>query len=221
MNNNNYLQTKICKYCRSEIDNKAKICPYCHKKQSHPLLTAVAIFFGLPFMIGLFSGLANGPDNSSSNSQITEKTTAIERKITTAKAIETQIEETTTTVEEATTEPITQDTSLTITGHHLTKDYKDRDILVVNYDFYNGEKEPKSFMWLFDDKCFQNGVSCDDWVVGVDELEQSDIGAEVQPGYTQHLSIGYELKDLSDVNIVVEKYLNSNIVYINETLKLQ
>lgn len=211
MNNNNYLQTKICKYCRSEIDNKAKICPYCHKKQSHPLLTAVAIVLGLPFIIGLFSGLANEPNNSSSNSQTTEKTTAIE----------TQIEETTTTVEETATEPITQDTSLTITGHHLTKDYKDRDILVVNYDYYNGEKEPKSFMWLFDDKCFQNGVSCDDWVVGVDELEQSDIGAEVQPGYTQHLSIGYELKDLSDVNIVVKNYLNNDVVYIDEVLKMQ
>ncbi len=26
---------KKCKYCQSEIDEKAKICPHCHKKQSH------------------------------------------------------------------------------------------------------------------------------------------------------------------------------------------
>ena len=26
---------KKCKYCRTEIDKKAKICPNCHKKQSH------------------------------------------------------------------------------------------------------------------------------------------------------------------------------------------
>lgn len=195
-------QTKLCKYCRSEMDVRASVCPSCRRKQSNPLLAvlliAVAVFIGVPFIVGFLNGIAKGVSerkNAASSSRITS---AAER----------------TTREEKTT-------SITIKDYHLAKDYKDRDILVVDYDFYNGEKEPKSFMWLFDDKCFQNGVSCDDWVVGVDELEESDSHAEVQPGYTQHLSVGYELKDLSDVNIVVEKYLNSDVVYINEILKLQ
>lgn len=200
--NQNHPQTKLCKYCRSEMDVRASVCPSCRRKQSNPLsavlLIAVAVFIGVPFIVGFLNGIAKGVSeskNATSSSRITsaaKQTSSEEKK-----------------------------TSITIKDYHLAKDYKDRDILVVNYDFYNGEKEPKSFMWLFDDKCFQNGVSCDDWVVGVDELEESDSHAEVQPGSTQHLSVGYELKDLSDVNIVVEKYLNSDVVYIDETLKLQ
>lgn len=27
-------ETKLCRYCRSEMDKKAKVCPTCHKKQS-------------------------------------------------------------------------------------------------------------------------------------------------------------------------------------------
>lgn len=195
-------QTKLCKYCRSEMDARASVCPSCRRKQSNPLLAvlliAVAVFIGVPFTVGFLNGIAKGVSDS--------KSTSSSSKVASA-AKQTKQEE--------------NKTSITIKDYHLAKDYKDRDILVVNYDFYNGEKEPKSFMWLFDDKCFQNGVSCDDWVVGVDELEKSDSHAEVQPGYTQHLSVGYELKDLSDVNIVVEKYLNNDVVYIDEVLNLQ
>jgi len=28
------MSTKLCKYCKTEIDKKAKICPSCQKKQS-------------------------------------------------------------------------------------------------------------------------------------------------------------------------------------------
>jgi len=200
--NQNHPQTKLCKYCRSEMDVRASVCPSCRKKQDHPLptvlLIAAAVFIGVPFIVGFLNGIAKGVSESKNATSSSRITSAAER----------------TTCEE-------KKTSITIKDYHLAKDYKDRDILVVNYDFYNGEKEPKSFMWLFDDKCFQNGVSCDDWVVGVDELEKSDSHAEVQPGYTQHLSVGYELKDLSDVNIIVEKYLNNDVVYIDEVLKLQ
>ncbi len=31
-------ETKKCKYCQSEIDKKAKICPNCKKKQGGSLL---------------------------------------------------------------------------------------------------------------------------------------------------------------------------------------
>lgn len=26
-------KTKVCKYCKEEIDAKAKVCPHCQKKQ--------------------------------------------------------------------------------------------------------------------------------------------------------------------------------------------
>ena len=38
---------KKCKYCQSEIDSKAKICPQCQKKQSNPIVTAIRLFIGI------------------------------------------------------------------------------------------------------------------------------------------------------------------------------
>lgn len=30
-------KTKVCKYCKEEIDAKAKVCPHCRKKQGGKL----------------------------------------------------------------------------------------------------------------------------------------------------------------------------------------
>ena len=50
---------KKCKYCQSEIDMRAKICPQCHKSQASPFLTALRIilgvfvaFIGIGFIVG-------------------------------------------------------------------------------------------------------------------------------------------------------------------------
>ena len=52
---------KKCKYCQTEIDKKAKICPNCHKKQSHIvrwiLLGLLAII-----VVGVITG-GSGEDN--------------------------------------------------------------------------------------------------------------------------------------------------------------
>ena len=53
--------TKKCKYCQSEIDKKAKVCPHCQKKQSNTLGNIVAIlvlvFIVIPFTKGFFSAM--------------------------------------------------------------------------------------------------------------------------------------------------------------------
>lgn len=47
---------KKCKYCQTEIDSKAKICPNCHKKQTHSLLRIligiILIFVGIAIISG-------------------------------------------------------------------------------------------------------------------------------------------------------------------------
>ena len=47
-------KTKVCKYCKSEIDAKAKICPNCRKKQGGKLkwiiIAIVVINFFLSFI---------------------------------------------------------------------------------------------------------------------------------------------------------------------------
>ena len=46
---------KKCKYCQSEIDSKAKICPQCRKKQTNPIISALRVFLGI---IIIFIGIA-------------------------------------------------------------------------------------------------------------------------------------------------------------------
>lgn len=66
-------QTKLCKYCRSEMDVRASVCPSCRKKQDHPLLTvlliaAVSIFVVIPFLNGFRDGIKKGLNNTSTSS---------------------------------------------------------------------------------------------------------------------------------------------------------
>ncbi len=48
---------KKCRHCKTEIDNKAKICPSCRKKQTNPLVRGIMIFLGLMIIIGGLSSL--------------------------------------------------------------------------------------------------------------------------------------------------------------------
>lgn len=45
---------KKCKYCQSNIDEKAKLCPYCRKRQSNPHLIVIAIVITIMAFAGLY-----------------------------------------------------------------------------------------------------------------------------------------------------------------------
>ncbi len=60
---------KKCKHCQSEIDDKAKVCPKCRKKQTNPIIKTVCIFFGVMLVFG---GLATIFDNSDKKSKMKE-----------------------------------------------------------------------------------------------------------------------------------------------------
>ena len=72
-------QTKLCKYCRSEMDVRASVCPSCRRKQMHPLLTvlliAAAVFIGLPFCVGVIKGFTNSAKKSSQVSEVSHSDT--------------------------------------------------------------------------------------------------------------------------------------------------
>lgn len=64
------VKTKICKYCKSEIPEKAKICPKCRKKQKKPMLLIIIIFILLFALVG--GDEEKSSNVSSSNSTKTE-----------------------------------------------------------------------------------------------------------------------------------------------------
>ncbi|MBR2800968.1 MAG: Ltp family lipoprotein [Erysipelotrichaceae bacterium] len=57
------MKTKLCKHCRSEIDKKAKVCPYCGKKQGSGILAKIVGFFLI--FVGLTAILGGGNSGSS------------------------------------------------------------------------------------------------------------------------------------------------------------
>ena len=77
-------KTKICKYCKSEIDAKAKICPNCRKKQSGKLKWIIIAIVVLAILGALSDGGDDSSSNSSSNStkSTTEATTKAKKKST-------------------------------------------------------------------------------------------------------------------------------------------
>ena len=81
MKNSNVKPMKKCKYCQTEIDSKAKICPNCRKKQGMPKWAIIVIII---VVIGVFASLSgdnssetanNGNANNGESSKITERFT--------------------------------------------------------------------------------------------------------------------------------------------------
>lgn len=70
------MSTKKCKYCQTDIDQKAKICPNCKKDQriwfaKHPILTAILVLF----VIGIISSAGGSSSKPTSTDTSTKPTT--------------------------------------------------------------------------------------------------------------------------------------------------
>lgn len=115
------------------------------------------------------------------------------------------------------------ETTVKLHNSYLTKDYKGRDVLVVEYEYTNGEDEPKAFMWEFDANAYQNGIECDNIVFLEydEELENDNSDKEIQPGVTCIVAETYLLQDMSDVELKVTGFAFDEDEYLSETIKLQ
>lgn len=69
---------KNCKYCKSQMDNSAKICPTCHKKQTMPLwLIILLIIIGIS-LLSTFISNDNEVDKPSGSTTTKETLTLME-----------------------------------------------------------------------------------------------------------------------------------------------
>ncbi|MFZ2663755.1 MAG: DUF4352 domain-containing protein [Patescibacteria group bacterium] len=78
------MDNKKCKYCQTEIDKKARICPNCKKDQrgwfgKHPIIWTVVIFFLFLIILNPAGRLAN---KSGSTSDKTSETTKTDKETT-------------------------------------------------------------------------------------------------------------------------------------------
>lgn len=113
----------------------------------------------------------------------------------------------------------TGDTSLEYVSHRIVKDYDGKEVLLVEYDFHNGEKDADSFTLTINDSAYQNGVECDDDVFGVDEINTEMHIADIQPGVTQRIVVGYHIKDHSPVTLKATRAFGSK-EYLNKTIEI-
>ena len=69
--------TKLCKYCQSRIPLKAKVCPYCRKKQSRKIIPVIAgIVVILVLIIGFSFGNSTNEQPSNAGLTLPPKSTA-------------------------------------------------------------------------------------------------------------------------------------------------
>ena len=73
-------QTKICKYCKTEVPSGAKICPNCKKKQGGKLKWIIIAIVAVA-LIGAFVG-GNSDDNKSNDATNTSETDVSEENDT-------------------------------------------------------------------------------------------------------------------------------------------
>lgn len=78
MASSNEKSLKKCKYCQTEIDVKAKVCPNCKKRQGLPVWAIVLIVF---FAICFLGAIADEDDAASSENKIVEKKTNEKKEI--------------------------------------------------------------------------------------------------------------------------------------------
>ncbi len=96
------------------------------------------------------------------------------------------------------------DFAVTVGGSHLTKDYKAKKVLVVDFTFKNKGDKATSFMTAVMAKAFQNGVELDTAIVGNDDKYEAGTSLkEIKPGASIKVQSAYVLSDKSDVSVEV------------------
>ena len=75
-------KTKLCKYCKSQIDKKASICPHCQKKQSgigdafKCVIAAIALIIFVPLFVSACNGVKKGYKDAEKKASVEVVTTA-------------------------------------------------------------------------------------------------------------------------------------------------
>jgi len=186
-------ETKICKYCKTEIPKDAKICPNCRKKQKGPVGIIIAVVVVL-LIIGVAAGGGNDKDsNESGKIDNSNATSASDNSISTSDA---------TNSSDSTNKSDSKDNVVKVGGSFEDKglkftvndavlDYQVEDqygiydlddgkvYLMVDFTFENTGDNDK-YVSIYDFKCYADNTTC----------EQQYITAETGDFINTNLSAG-------------------------------
>lgn len=87
------------------------------------------------------------------------------------------------------------------------KDYSDKAVLVVTYEWTNNGDKETSFSLAFDAKAYQGGVECSSLTV-VDGVDAQKLLSNIKPGASLVVQEAYVLNDDSDVEVEVSELIS-------------
>lgn len=113
-----------------------------------------------------------------------------------------------------------KNTTLEYKKHEVMVDEIDQTVLVVYYDFTNNSGENKTFDYVFEDTCFQNGVEVEaSWWHVNDESHNS--GKEIKTGTTITVASAFVLgESMDDVELEITPWLGGKVLF-EKTLKIK
>lgn len=166
-------------------------------------------------MMAAMAGCAETTDSSSSQAEETSAAESSAAESSTAE--ETEAEDITEAAAEET------EFQVELLGTSVSQDYEGKPVLVVEYNFTNNSDEAQSFIFACQDKAFQNGIECDDTVIGCDDIDSQQQMNEIQQGTTYALKIGYHLQDTTspvDIEVTSLDFINEDTL-LKQTVNLQ
>lgn len=166
-----------------------------------PLLNFISIIFGIIALIFAIVGLIASKKGKKKGTSIAGLVLSIITILVfvsmysatskTAEKIKETVEKTVSTTQAATKK---NDFDIKVLNSYVSKDYAEKPLLVVEYEFTNNTDKAKSFTFAVNDKAFQNGVECSDSTIS-DEIKAQDQLNEVKAGTPYKLKVGYLLQD--------------------------
>ncbi len=99
------------------------------------------------------------------------------------------------------------DYKVIVTGTRFTQDVGGEKCVVVTYEFTNNSDENAAFMYKISAKPFQSGIELTQPLM-IDGINFDDESREIKSGTTLSLDIAYILKDESDIELELDKWIS-------------
>ena len=97
-----------------------------------------------------------------------------------------------------------------IIGSLVTLDPKHKNILMVDFQYYNNSNESYSWMIPWSIQAFQNGIELQQSIEFSLYVDSSEIFTDVMPGATLSFALAYELRD-ANAPVIIQVKSNSNL----------
>lgn len=201
----NENEGKKCQKCKMWIPKDAKVCPYCREDQTNFWTIFVMVAFGIIFFFFLLSNDSDvGSDSATSVSLENYEEMPEEDSYFLEKS-----DSSFTSDKEFTY----RDMTVKYLKHEIVVDDMNQTVLVIYYDFTNNSDENKTFVYSFEDTCFQNGVEVESswWHVN-DESKNTE--KEIKPGTTITVASSFVLEESrDDIELEITPWIGDKILF--------